>query len=591
MDESLEMRRYVFICLCLVAITASVYWQVLNHNFVYYDDNVYVTENYHVQSGLTLEGVIWSFTTNHASNWHPLTWLSHMLDCGLYGLKPRGHHLTNLLFHIVNSLLLLVVLRRMTGALWRSAFVAAMFALHPLHVESVAWVAERKDVLSTFFWMTTMWAYVRYVRSPGFRGYLLVLILFALGLAAKPMLVTLPFVLLLMDYWPLQRFQFGSGELQPQKSINPGHPISPLLHLVREKAPFFVLAALSSAVTIVAQQSGGALTPVDKLAFGARITNALVSYASYIGKMLWPFHLAVVYPHPGKVVIWQAAGAAFILVCISILVIRAARRHPYFAVGWLWYLGTLVPVIGVVQVGKQAMADRYTYVPLIGLFMIIAWGAADLTARWRSYRLGLATSAGVLVIALATCTWFQVGYWQNGAVLFEHALHVTSKNYLAHNNLGVALARQGRFDEAVAHLAKALEIRPKYAWAHNNLGAVLARQANLNEAIAHFSEALRIDPKLAEADISLGIALASQGHLHEALSHFLKALGKRPDSVEVHNNLGVTLARLDRFHEAAAHFSKVLEIMPDNAEVRHNLRRASKEAQRQKETPGAPRSR
>jgi Flp pilus assembly protein TadD len=367
--------------------------------------------------------------------------------------------------------------------------------------------------------------------------------------------------------------------------------MSSLLNLVREKAPFFVLAALSSAVTIFAQQSGGALTPVDKLAFGARITNALVSYASYIGKMIWPFHLAVVYPHPGKGVIWQAAGAAFILVCISILVIRAARRHAYLAVGWLWYLGTLVPVIGLVQVGKQAMADRYTYVPLIGLFMIIAWGAADLTARWRSYRAGLATSAGVLVIALATCTWFQVGYWQNGVVLFEHALHVTSKNYLAHNNLGVALARQGRFDEAAVHLSNALEIRPKYAWAHNNLGAVLARQGNLNEAVDHFSEALRIDPKLAEADMSMGIALASQGHLQEAIDHFSKALEIRPDSIEVRNNLGVTLARLGRFDEAAAHFSKVLEIMPGNAEVRDNLRRASKEARRQREASSATRGR
>ncbi len=555
-------------------MTFAVFWEVRNHDFLYYDDNVYVTENYHVQAGLTLKGIIWAFTATHASNWHPLTWLSHMLDCELYSLKPAGHHVTGLLIHTVNALLLFVLLRRMTGAFWRSALVATLFALHPLHVESVVWVAERKDVLSTFFWMFTMWAYVRYVESPRSRKYVLVLVFFAFGLAAKPMLVTLPFVLLLMDYWPLRRFQFSRAEPQSHKPMNRVRDLSILLHVAWEKVPFFVLSALSSVVTVLAQQSGGALTPLDKLPLDVRIVNALVSYVGYIAKMIWPVHLAVIYPHPGMLPVWQALAASVLLVSISVVVIRAARAYPYLPVGWLWYLGTLVPVIGVVQVGKQSMADRYTYIPLIGLFIIVAWGLADLAARWRSYRLLPAAFTGLLVVALAVCTWFQVRHWQNGVALFEHALSVTSNNYLAHDNLGVALARQGRFEEAVAQFSKALEMRPNCAWAHNNLGALLARQGNLNGAIGHFVKALEIEPDLADAHTSLGLALAQQGNLKEAVHHFSKALQIKPDNAEVLNDMGVALAQQGDLKGAIRNFSMALEIKPDNAEVRSNLARA-----------------
>jgi Flp pilus assembly protein TadD len=576
------------ICLFLIVATIAVYWQVANHDFLNYDDREYVTGNYHVQAGLTWEGIIWAFTTFHATNWHPLAWLSHMLDCQIYGLNAGGHHLTNLLIHVVNALLLFVLLKRMTGALWRSAFVAALFALHPLHVESVAWVAERKDVLSTFFWITTTWAYVHYVEHPRFGTYLLVLVSFALGLMAKPMLVTLPFVLLLLDYWPLQRYQFGHSEANPRKSINNSHQRLIPLHLIREKVPFFVLAAASSVVTFLAQQSGGAVTPLDKLALSVRMANALVSYVSYMGKMIWPIRLAVIYPHPGTLPIWQAAAAGLLLVCISVFVIRTARRSPYLAVGWLWYLGTLVPVIGVVQVGKQCMADRYTYVPLIGLFVIIAWGIADVAKRWSYQRLVLAISTGVVLLALMVCTWFQVTHWRDSISLFTHTLDVTGENYEAHNNLGVARGEQGRFKEAVGHFSKALQIMPNYAVTHNNIGSVLARRGNLEEAIGHFSKALQLDPRLAEAHICMGVALSRQGSVNGAIDHFSRALEIRPDNVELRNNLGVALARQGRLDEAIDHFSRALRVKPDNLEVRSNLIRALRLAGKSEMTVNRP---
>ena len=499
-----------------------------------------------------------------------------MLDSQIYGVNAGQHHLTNVLIHLVNTLLLLAVLKQMTGALWRSAFVAALFALHPLHVESVAWVAERKDVLSTSFWMTTMWVYVRYVKRPGLKRYLLVLASFALGLMSKPMVVTLPFILLLLDYWPLGRFQFGSGQPQP-KSQKPGNPrfqTSLPFHLVREKAPFFALTAVSCVVTFLAQQSGGALTSLDKLPLNLRMANALLSYVRYMEKTIWPHHLAVIYPHPATLPIWQATAVGLLLVCISFFVIRTAQRSPYLLVGWLWYIGTLVPVIGIVQVGTQSMADRYTYVPLIGLFFIIVWGVADLAARWQCRRLVLVSITGIVLLAFTMCSWLQIRHWQNGVMLFRHALNVTANNFLAHDNLGIALSRHGQSKEAIDHFCKALEIRPNYARAHNNLGAELASNGRFDEAVDHFSEALRIDPYLSAAHISMGHALGRQGRLNEAIDHFSKALEISPDNFELHNNLGVALAQQGRLNEAIDHFSRALQIRPDNLEVRDNLTRA-----------------
>ena len=390
----------LIVCLFLVVATFVVFSEVRNHGFLEYDDPMYVTENPHVSSGLTLGGIVWAFATTHASNWHPLTWLSHMLDCDLYGLAPGGHHVTSLLFHIVNTLLLFGVLKRMTGELWKSALVAALFSLHPVHVESVAWVSERKDVLSAFFLFITIWAYLRYVEFPGLTTYVWVPLFLALGLMAKPMLVTVPFLLLLMDYWPLGRFQFDPGRKRARRSSGLVHPEQSVSRLIYEKIPLFVLAAGSCAATLLAQKSGGALSSVERLPLIVRIANALVSYTTYIGKMIWPTNLSVFYPHPEFRPAWQVAASGFLLLCLSVIVVRMGRRHRYLVVGWLWYVGALVPVIGLVQVGAQAMADRYTYMPLIGLFIIVAWGFGDLTAKWRHGRLVLAACAGPLLLAL-----------------------------------------------------------------------------------------------------------------------------------------------------------------------------------------------
>ena len=493
----------LIISLVLIAATFIVFWQVRHHQFVSFDDYRYVVENPYVVRGLTFRSVIWAFTATHASNWHPLTWLSHMLDCGLYGLNPGGHHVTSLLFHIASTLMLFLVLKQMTGALWRSGFVAALFALHPLHVESVAWVAERKDVLSTFFWMLTMWAYFRYVQRPGFNRYLVVLLSFILGLLSKPMLVSLPFVMLLLDYWPLCRFQFGqlmgNGNSRMQRSLSSIDRRSSVFHLILEKVPFFVLSAISSFLTFYAQEKGGAIGSLAFLPLGTRIVNALVSYVSYIWKMIWPQHLALLYPYPERFPIWEVVGAGLLLVGISVLVMRAARGRPYLLVGWLWYLGTLVPVIGLVQVGAQAMADRYTYVPLIGLFIMVAWGLSDFLKGWRYRRGVLAISAGVLFSILMIVTWVQVQYWENSIVLYKHTLEVTVNNYLIHNNLGIVFFRQGKYQEAANQYNEALRINPNSAEAHYNLGNAYLMIGDRGLALREYEILKTLNPSLANA--------------------------------------------------------------------------------------------
>ena len=572
----MDRRHSAFIVVLFLTITTvAVFWQVRNHEFVILDDDKYVTENSHVLAGLTWEGIIWAFTTTHANFWHPLTWVSHMLDCQFYGLDPGGHHLTNLLIHIANTMLLFLVLERMTGAIWPSAFVAAMFALHPLHVESVAWVAERKDVLSTFFCVLTMGTYVRYVERPRVSRYILVLILFALGLMAKPMLVTLPFVLLLLDYWPLSRFQFGKSSHdireQAQESGRHNSQRSSFFRLVLEKLPFFALAAVSCIIAFLAQEHGGALRALSLFPIEIRIANAVVSYASYIGKTIWPLHLAVFYPHPGTLPMWQIAGACLLLVCISVTVIRAAHRAPYLTIGWLWYLGTLVPVIGLVQVGDHAMADRYTYVPLIGLFIMIAWGSCNIFKGWRYRKIVLAISTGILLCASVISTGFQLRHWQNSTTLFEHALDVTANNSMAHTNLGVVLAGRGKLDKAIAHYSEALGIKPDLLEARINMGAALAAQGKLDEAIAHYSNALLIKPDFAGAHYNLGNALSAQGKITAAIAHFQEALRIEPNDAEGHNNLGITLAKQGKTEEAITHFQEALRIEPDYTLARHNL--------------------
>ena len=484
-------RRWKIIaCLFLVVATLGTYGDLINHQFINYDDDVYVTDNPPVQSGLTFSGLSWAFTTMHSGNWHPLTWLSHMLDCQLFGLNPGEHHLTNVVFHVANSLLLFLWFLYFTRSLGCSFLVAVLFALHPMHVQSVAWVAERKDVLSTFFWLLTMWAYVWYAERPRLTRYVLILVCFSLGLMAKPMLVTLPFVLLLLDYWPLGRLSL-KGSAAVEASSKSGSRVANN-RLVYEKLPLFVIAAFSSVVTVYAQKEAGAVWTFQTLPFANRIANAMVAYVSYLGKMFWPAHLAVFYPLSSHTLpIWQALAAGLVLVVLSLLALRLARRHPYLLVGWLWYLCTLLPVIGLVQVGEQAMADRYTYVPFIGLFIVLVWGMADLAARWHAPRFLLPVGAGVVLSALMICTWVQVRYWRDSITLYEHSLEVTRSNSLIHNNLGMALAAQGKMDQAEAHYAEALRLNPDNARAHNNLGMALAAQGKMDQAEAHYAEADR----------------------------------------------------------------------------------------------------
>ena len=567
------MRRECLIYLLLVLTTVTVFWQVRNHEFINLDDSKYVTENRHVQNGLTLDSMIWAFTTNQVANWHPLTWLAHMLDCQLYGLNPKGHHLTNVFLHLLNTLLLFFILQRMTGALWRSGLVAAFFALHPLHVESVAWVAERKDVLSTLFWLLTMWGYIWYVERPRLTRYLLTLLAFTLGLMTKPMLVTMPCVLLLLDYWPLKRFQLRQpGGDTPATTGTFEEQGAPFLRLLLEKTPFFALAAASSIVTFLAQRSGGAVSALDVYPVKIRIANALVSYVSYIGQMVWPRGLAVFYPHPGtRLPGWHAVGAGLLLACISIAVIRAARRHPYLAVGWLWYLGTLVPVIGLVQVGAQAMADRYTYVPLIGLFVIIAWSIPDLLAGNHYRKIVLSMAVGTVLLALTVSSWLQVQHWKNNLTLFKHALKVTAKNYVAHDSLGNALAQQGKVEEAIDHYYEALKIKPNLVNLHNNLGVALLEQRKVKEAMSHYDIALRLNADYAETYNNFGVAWFTVGEFDKAIAHYHEALRLDPAYGKAHNNMGNALVEHGRFEEAILHYSKALETKVHYPEAHNNL--------------------
>lgn len=569
------MRTRYLIILLLIVATLAVYWRTGDNGFVNYDDNRYVTANPHVLTGLALDNVRWAFTATAASNWHPLTWLSHMADCQLYGLNPRGHHLMSVLFHIANTVLLFLVLGRMTGALWRSAFVAALFALHPLHVESVAWVAERKDVLSTLFFMVTLLAYARYVERPGPARYLPVLCSFALGLMAKPMLVTLPFVLLLLDWWPLGRFS-ATGPGIPDRPDETA-PLaqtgarSAAGRLVLEKVPLLLLSVASAIVTVYAQKSGEALASTEVVPLGLRISNALVAYAAYIGKMVWPGNLAIIYPLPAQVPSWEAAGAVLLLGGVSVIVFRRMRRSPFLLVGWLWFLGTLVPVIGLVQVGIQAMADRYTYIPFIGLFIMIAWGVPQLLEGWRHRRIALAAAAVVIVVLFSVATWRQTGYWKDSRALFTHAIDHTTGNYMAHLNLGTALAEQGNLAEAEKHYREALRINPNLAMAYFNLGNTLMAQGRSAESVGCYLEAVRIAPNYVNAHYNLGVAFSGLGMNREAVTAYAEALRIRPDFAKARTGLGIALAREGRFEEAASQFSEALRLNPADAEARKNL--------------------
>jgi tetratricopeptide (TPR) repeat protein len=556
-DKKIISRNchHLWLCLFLIGTVLSVYSGVINFDFIIYDDPQYVTGNGQVKSGLTRQGITWSLVSTHSANWHPLTWLSHMADVEFYGLNAGGHHLTNVFLHIANTLLLFILLRRMSDRLWCSAIVAVLFALHPLHVESVAWVAERKDVLSTFLGLLALISYGRYTERSGRVWYFSALVFFILGLMAKPMLVTLPFLMLLLDYWPLGRVKFNSGfRLQPSGQTSPG------FSLLFEKIPFFILSAAACVVTYYVQQSGGAVTTFDMFPLGNRIANAAVSYMGYMGKMFWPVQLTIFYPYPDSFAVWKVAAAAAVLIAIFVWVTVQIKKRPYLAVGWLWYFGTLVPVIGLVQVGSQAMADRYTYVPLIGLFVMIAWGGAELVGRWRLKPKLVVIATGVVLVALTMAARKQIRYWTNSITVFEHAIEVTGNNWVAHHNLGKALNDIGRNTEAFQHYSEALRIKPNSAHIHVNFGSALLARGKINEAANHFKYALKLDPDFAEAYNNLGLVHVRSGQIENAVYFFRIALQKNPAYANAQQNLGLAISIQERINRAVSRMRQSLNI-------------------------------
>ncbi len=596
-------RREIVISFLLVVLTLSVYWPVGGYDFINFDDPKYVTECPDVLAGLSLSGITWAFTSIHANFWHPLTTLSYMTEVELFGpAAPGMHHLVNLILHIMNTLLLFLVLRQMTGASWRSAFVAAVFALHPLHVQSVAWISQRKDLLSTIFWILTMGSYAWYARRPGISRYLTTLGLFVLGMMAKPMLVTLPCVLLLLDYWPLKRLL---PDPPPEGPIFTRKNSRQLLRLVWEKIPFFIITIGFSVLAYIAQSRHGVLGSLTDYPVAQRISNALVSYAAYIIKMVYPVNLILPYQHPGSLPLWQALGAGGLLVAISVSVIMLSRRYRYLMVGWLWYLGTLVPVIGLIQVGSHGMADRYTYVPLIGLFILIAWAAADLTAGRRYRRLLVSAVGGISLLACAILAYHQIGYWKNTVTLFTHTINIDPDSYKAQNNLGtvyleldqpekaaehflkaakarpdnaityynvgLALLRQGKTEAAFEYYRRALAITEDFFMAHSDMGNELLRQQKWAEAISHLTKAVRIAPDNIIARNNLANALAGAGDYEKAIQHYVAALNMNPEFSEAYYNLGNAFLNTGRLSEAITYFAETLKHQPNNYMAHNNM--------------------
>ena len=583
----------VWILLALVLVTLGVYAQVRTHQFISLDDDLYICDNPIVARGLTLSGIAWAFTTFHAANWHPLTWLSHMLDGQLFGLNAGAHLLVNALLHIANSCILFLFLRRATGMRWSSALVAALFALHPLHVESVAWAAERKDTLAACFGLLALAAYVRYTEKISWPRYTLVALFFALGLMAKPMLVTWPFVFLLLDFWPLRRLA-SRADFWPR---------------LREKLPLFAVVVASMIVTFLAQARGGAVRALEDAPLALRVSNAIVSYAKYSFATLWPADLAVYYPFSaGGIPTWQVAGALLWLSALTALALRSARSRPWFIVGWLWFLGTLVPVIGLVQVGGQAWADRYHYLPSIGLFVALVFGFAELAAAQSRVRIPLAAASAVALLLCASLTAVQITRWRDSITLFTHTLSVTGDNLVIEYNLGHALGQQRRYDEALTHFANALRIKPDFfdalintgmtltdlgraaeainfleralriapssSKAHTQLALALVQQGRQEQALLEFRQALALAPQDADARVNLGLMLARQGNLAEATEQLEEAVRLNPDSAEAHNNLGLVLLAGGKTDESIPHFSTALRLKPELAVARDNLQRA-----------------
>jgi Tfp pilus assembly protein PilF len=567
------MARFHFpawlLAVLLALATIALYWPAMRSDFINYDDPDYVTANSHVQDGLTWAAVKWAFTnTEQGTQSAPLMWLSHELGCQLFGLNPWGHHLINLLLHAANTALVFLVFRRMTGATWRSLMLAALFGWHPLRVESVAWVTERKDVLSGLFWMLTLLAYAKYVEAGRIRDpklkvwYGTALGMFVFGLMSKPMVVTLPCVLLLLDYWPLKRiseFRFPNSDLK---------------RLLVEKIPFFALAAGMSIVTFLVQKQGGTVATIENLPLGARVGNALISYCRYLEKMFWPMDLAVFYPHPGHWPPEKMLLAAVFLCGLSALLFMKRGSHPFLLVGWLWYCGTLVPVIGLVQVGEQSMADRYTYIPSLGVLIPVIWGAYEFSRRWRFHEVVLSAVGLAAMVLCFAMTRQQLGYWKDSETLFRHALTVTQNNYVAHNNLGSALDKKGQTGEAIRQFQAAILLKPDDADAYYNLGNALLRQGQTDEAVRQFQAAIRLKPDDADVHMNLGVALFSQGQTDAAISQFKTVIRFKPDFVAAHINLGNALLHQGQTDEAISEYQAAVRLKPDDAAAQRNLAKA-----------------
>lgn len=604
MLKDFNRYRNILIYLVLAMSTGAVYYQVHSYDFHVYDDPQYVFENPHIQDGFTIEAVKWAFTASHTAYWHPLTWFSHILDWRLFGDYAGGHHIVNLIFHVANTLLLFGVLKRMTKAVWPSAFVATLFALHPLHVESVAWIAERKDMLSAFFWLLTMWAYVRFVEEGRIVNYLFVVLFFAFGLMSKPMVVTLPFVFLLLDYWPLERF--GLKNKQPEgKSFS---------YLLIEKIPLFVMTFASCVITFIHQKEVGAMNVGQRWGIFVRIANVPVSYLHYIIKTIWPSGLAFFYPHPGfNISVPYAVVSAALLIIMTILILQFAAEHRYLLTGWLWFLGTLVPVIGIIQVGDQAFADRYSYITLTGLFIIIAWGVPELLGEWKYRKMFLWVCSLVILCVLAVCSRVQQRYWKNGLKLCKHAVEVTEDNFKAHFFTAQILFLQGENEGVVRHCKEAIRINPDFVDARNMLGTALGRMGKIDEAIECYRQILETAPDFGPAHANLGLALAMKGEYNKAAEHYrtaLETIGEspirsdlgdlllnlkryeeavteyreilkaEPYDANTHNKLGFALAHIGQYDEAVGHFSEALRIDPNYTEAENNLKMVLAEQQK-----------
>lgn len=560
--SAMDLQKKVMIILVLIILILGAYWQVQDYEFVIYDDPDYVTENYAIQSGITWQSIADTFTDLRTSNWHPLTMMSHLLDWQMYRGKAGGHHWTSVIIHIFNTILLFLLLNKLTGAVWRSALVAALFAVHPINVESVAWIAERKNVLSTFFWLATMLFYVRYVKAPDWKSYLPVLICFALGLMSKPMLVTLPFVLLLMDYWPLNRTVINTQDetdtgMKAQWSIKKAK----LSSLIAEKIPLFVLAAISSGVTVYAARKAGTVAPIVFIPMMQRIDNALLSYVLYLKKLFWPMDLAVFYPHT-DIHMRQLLPAVLLLVLITGVVCKYYKKYPYLVVGWFWYLGTLVPVIGIVQVGMQSMADRYAYVPFIGVFMALSWSVNDILTKSIAKKMAVAVWVTVLA-ALVFMTYHQNKYWENSYTLFDHAIKTTRMHFVPYKNLGIYLVGENKYEEAIYYLNKAVAMNENDPALHNSLGVSWLMLGRYIEAERHFQISLRIDLEQANVHNNLGMVLVHQMKIDEALQHFQKAIQLEPQFANAHYQAAIILKQKGLITAADYHFREAARINPE----------------------------